>query len=177
MKMPPSDALLDSPSVRDQFTWAGEILGAGEQQMFTWIVDGPLPEAAKLVHGLAAAADLESYVADDARRIANARALAKVVFTSGRAFARTEATAPATDWRDLLQFAREEVAKRGILPANQPWVEAAGYALDRCEQVMAGEGPEPTRGGTYGVLRHIATVASAHRLPREWKLDIETELD
>ncbi|PBO26224.1 hypothetical protein CLM85_00265, partial [Streptomyces albidoflavus] len=71
--------------------------------------------------GGGAGAGLESTVSVEARASPPSRALAKVGFTSGRAFARTEATAPATDWRDLLQFAREEVAKRGILPANQPW--------------------------------------------------------
>ncbi|MGW2325708.1 hypothetical protein ACWC5C_08085 [Streptomyces sp. NPDC001700] len=169
--MSPSDSLLDTVAVRDELTWAIQLLYGNDRQVRSYSADGPLPTAATLVWQMKT--EPTNLSEGDIARLRAAQALAKVIITSGYAFNAAASTQSNEDWPDLLTFVREAIARWLAWRDDQPWAHAAAYVADRCEAALRATSAEANlRGGAYGVLRHLATIAASDPGFRpEWQLD------
>ncbi|MFE1349554.1 hypothetical protein [Streptomyces sp. NPDC058757] len=167
----PSDALLDSAWVRAELGWIHQTETDAAEKLR--ILDGsPLPIAASMAHSRAET--IHTVTPEDTARVAEIRALAKVLLVAGRAHSETYRNEEVPgDWAELLAFVREAVQRRAQLPDNEPWCRAATYVADRCESTLSSSDNEGG-SGAYGVLRQLATVGAPSTTPAAWTLHIES---
>ncbi|WP_432091051.1 hypothetical protein [Streptomyces sp. NRRL F-5630] len=173
----PIDALLDAPHVRAEFAWA-TLQAPGVTAPSYWVGEGPLPEAAKIVYQTIEAAKPNAVEGEDEYRLADARALAEIIITSGLAHSTTRGSGPAPeDWPQLLDFTRSVVSRR--TETDRAWANAATYVVFQCDEMLRHGQDEKARAGAYGVLRHLATVGSAglgiDGLDPAWTLHVDRE--
>lgn len=159
MNTSPSDALLDSPEVRDELTWALQQT-PGATDLPSQLDEYPLPFVAQIAHQRLQAVKTSDRTPDETARLDNARALAKVILKAGNAHSQTRnSETPINDWPQLLAFTRKAVAARGETPEDGPWCRAAEYVIGRCEDELENGRDDRDRAGAYGVLRHLATAS------------------
>ncbi|MEE1813516.1 hypothetical protein PUR59_00425 [Streptomyces sp. SP18ES09] len=161
MNTSPSDALLDSPQVRDELAWAMQQT-EGATDLPSQLGEYPLPFVAHLAHQRLQADTTSDRTPEETARLNDARALVKVILKSGNAHQQTRnSETPIDDWPALLAFTRQAVATRAKNPVNKPWARAAEYVIDRCDDELKNGRDNRDRAGAYGVLQHLAT-ASGH---------------
>lgn len=172
MNTSPSDALLDSPQVRDELTWALQQT-PGATDLPGQIHEYPLPFIAQIAHQRIQAAATSARTPDDASRLNDARALAKVILKSGNAHSQTRnSDTPIDDWPALLAFTREAVADRSEITEDRPWCRAAEYVIGQCEDELKNGRDQHDRAGAYGVLRYVATASGrSDGFNPAWTLD------
>ncbi|MCL6298705.1 hypothetical protein [Streptomyces kronopolitis] len=165
MLLSPSAVLLDSEELRNRFSDALTMLDQTNPRLAR---EAPLAYLCEYVYRLTSTADLSTFPADTATRLADSRALAKWICNAGIAYNATRniAAYDTGDWLALLTYTRARAATIEHIDGFGPWARAVAYITDRCDQVLQANAEETERAGAHGVLRALAS-----SLPFKGKFD------